>query len=78
MSQFRIICICQRATNITNCSQNGGYLITKQGAVKEHQGHTNKMDSESLENHVWICAHTNYLDQDVVLWAIWFLCSCGN
>ena len=52
MSQFRIICICQRTTNITNCSQNGGYLITKQGAVKEHQGHTNKMDSESLENHV--------------------------
>ena len=44
----------------------------------QHQDQTNEMDSEYLENYVWIYAHTNDLDQGVVLWDIWFLYSCGN
>ena len=68
-----------------NCAQEGASLISKQGAVKKknvylfkHQGHTNKMDSKYLENCVWIYAHASDLDQGVVLWGIWFLCSCDN
>ena len=59
MSQYRIISIRQRTTNIINCTQEGTSLITKQGAVKkknaylfQHQGHINKMDSKYLENYV--------------------------
>ena len=68
-----------------NCAQEGASLISKQRAVKkknaylcQHQGHTNKMDSEYLENYVWIYADASDLDQGVVLWGIWFLCSCDN
>ena len=68
-----------------NCAQEGASLISKQGAVKkknvclfQHQGHTNKMDSKYLENYVWIYAHASDLDQGLVLWGIWFLCSCDN
>ena len=57
MSQYRIIC--QTTIIIINCAQEGASLISKQGAVKkknaylfEHQGQTNKMDSEYLENYV--------------------------
>ena len=64
--QDQIISICQRTTNIINCAQQDASLITKQGAVKkknaylfQHQDHMNKMDSEYLENYVWICAHTS-------------------
>ena len=40
-----------------NCAQKGASLISKQKAVKKknaylHEGHTNKMDSEYLENYV--------------------------
>ena len=59
MSQYRIISICQRTINIFNCPQEGASLISKRGAVKkkmrnlfQNQGHTNKMDSEYLENYV--------------------------
>ena len=45
--------------HIINCAQESASLISKQGAVKkknaclfQHQGHTNKMDSEYLENYV--------------------------
>ena len=34
MSQYRIISICQRTTNIFNYAQEGESLISKQGAVK--------------------------------------------
>ena len=34
------------------------------------------IDSEYLENSVWICVHANGLG--VVLLDIWFLCSCGK
>ena len=68
-----------------NCTQDGASLINKERAVKkknayfcQHQGHTNKMDSEYLENYVWIYTHASDLGQGVVLWRIWFLCSCGN
>ena len=59
MSQYCITNISQRTINIINCAQEGASLITEQGAVKEKnanllqpQGHTNKMDSEYLENYV--------------------------
>ena len=59
MSQYRIISICQRTINISNCDQEGVSLICKQGTVKKKmricfhiKGHTNKMDSEYLENCV--------------------------
>ena len=52
-----------------NCTQEGASLISKRGAVKkkmrnlfQNQGHTNKMDSEYLENYVWIYAHASALD----------------
>ena len=68
-----------------NCAQEGTPLISKQRAVKkknaclcQHQGHTNKMDSEYLENYVWIYANAGDLDQGVVLWGIWFFFSCDN
>ena len=72
-----------RAINIINCAQETASLITEQGAVKEkmhiilfqHQGHMNKMDLEYLENYVWIYAHADF-NQNVVLWGIWFFCSC--
>ena len=54
-------------------AQEGASFITKQGAVKkkkdlfQHQGHANQMDSEYLENYVWIYAHTSDLDQGVVV-----------
>ena len=51
-----------------NCAQEGASLISKQRAVKkknaylcQHQGHTNKTDSEYLENYVWIYADANEL-----------------
>ena len=44
----------------------------------KRQGHTNKMDSEYLENYVWTYAHASDSDQGVVLWGIWLLCSCDN
>ena len=59
MSQYRIISICQRDINIINCAQDGASLITKERAVEkkneyliQHQGRTNKMDSEHLKNCV--------------------------
>ena len=59
MSQCRIISIYQRTINIINYAQEGAFLITKQEAEKkknvclfQYQGHTNKMDSEYLENYV--------------------------
>ena len=59
MSQYRVISICRRAISIINCAQKGASLISKQGAVKkknayffQHQGHTDKMDSEYFENYV--------------------------
>ena len=36
------------------------------------------MDLEYLESYVWIYAHASDLEQGVVLWVIWFLCSCDN
>ena len=57
MGRYRNIFICQRATNIINCAQELASLINKQGTTKnnvylfQHQGHTNKMDSEYLENY---------------------------
>ena len=57
-----------------NCTKEGAFLISKQRAVKkknaylcQHQGHTNRMDSEYLENYVWIYADASDLDQGVVL-----------
>ena len=35
MSQYCIICICQRAINIINGTQEGASLIAEQGTVKE-------------------------------------------
>ena len=66
-----------------NCAQKSASLISKQRAVKKknaylHEGHTNKMGSEYLENYVWIYVHASDLDQGVTLWGIWFLCSCDN
>ena len=60
MSQYRIISICQRTINIFNCAQECASLISIQRAVKkkknayllQHQGHSNKIDSEYLENYV--------------------------
>ena len=59
MSQNDFISVYQRTINIINCAQEGASLIIKQGIVKkkdgylfQHQGHTNKMDSEHLENYV--------------------------
>ena len=58
MSQHQIISIYKRTINIINCAQEGVSLICKQGEVKkknayllQHQGHTNKMGSEYLENY---------------------------
>ena len=93
MSQHRIISILsleslvywslELSISFINCAQEGASLmISKWRAVKEkmrqHQGHTNKMDSEYLENYVWIYADASDLDQGVVLWGIWFLCNCDN
>ena len=39
----------------------------KNAHLFQHQGHTNKMDSEYLENYVWIYAHASNLDEGVVL-----------
>ena len=68
-----------------NCTQEGASLISKEVAVKkenlylsQHQDHVNKMDSNYLENYVCIYAHASDWDQGVVLWGIWFLCSCDN
>ena len=30
------------------------------------------------ESYVYICAHTNDLDQGMVLWGFWFCNSCDN
>ena len=57
------------------CTQEGASLISKQGTVKkkkngylfQHQGHTNKMESEYLESYVWIYAYASDLNQVVVL-----------
>ena len=75
MSQYQIVSICQRDINIINCAQEGASFITKQRAVEkksvylmQHQGHTNKMDSEHLKNYVQIYTHKSDL----------FLCSCDN
>ena len=35
ISQYRIISVIQRTTNIINCAKEGASLITKQGAVKK-------------------------------------------
>ena len=59
MSQHQIISIYKRTINIINCAQEGVSLICKQREVKkkknayllQHQGHTNKMGSEYLENY---------------------------
>ena len=40
----------------------------KNAYLFQHQGHTNKMDSEYLENHVWISGHGNDLDHEIVFW----------
>ena len=69
--------ICQRTINIINCAQEGASK-EKNAYLFEHQGHRNKMDSEYLENYVWIYAHASDLDQGVVFWGIWFLCSSNN
>ena len=80
-----LVFVKELSISFINCAQEGASLISKQRAVKkknaylcQHQGHTNKMDSEYLENYVWIYAHASDLDQGVVLWGIWFLCSCDN
>ena len=59
----------EQSISFINCAQEGASLISKQRAVKkknaylcQHQGHTNKMDSEYLENYVWIYAHASALD----------------
>ena len=80
MSQYRIISICKKTNkslSFINCTQEGASLISKRGAVKkkmrnlfQNQGHTNKMDSEYLENYVWIYAHASDLGESVVLWGI--------
>ena len=44
----------------------------------QHQDHINKIDSECLENYGLIYVHENELDQGVVFWGIWFLCTCDN
>ena len=56
-TRIRVVSICQRTINIINCAQEGASLITKEGVVKkknanlfQHQGHTNKMDSDYYEN----------------------------
>ena len=61
MSQHQIISIYKRTINIIKCAQEGVSLICKQREVKkkkkknayllQHQGHTNKMGSEYLENY---------------------------
>ena len=33
----------------------------------QYQGRMNKIDSEYLENYVWIYAHANHLNQGVIL-----------
>ena len=78
-----LVYVKELSISFINCAQEGASLISKQRAVKkknaylcQHQGHTNKMDSEYLENYVWIYADAN--DLGVVLWGIWFLCSCDN
>ena len=38
----------------------------------------NKEDSEYLGNYVWIYPHASDVDQDMVLWGIWFLYSWDN
>ena len=45
MSQTRIIGFCQRTVNIINCTQEVTYLF-------QHQGFTNKMNTEYLENYI--------------------------
>ena len=35
MTQYQVICICQRTINIINCAEECASLITKQGAVKK-------------------------------------------
>ena len=70
----------EQSISFINCAQEGASLISKQRAVKtlkkknaylcQHQGHTNKMDSEYLENYVWIYAQARDLDQGVALWGI--------
>ena len=80
-----LVLVKELSISFINCAQEGTSLISKQGAVKkknmylfQHQGHTSKMDSKYLENYVWIYAQVIDLDQGVVLWGIWFLCSCDN
>ena len=80
-----LVYVKELSISFINCAQEGASLISKQGAVKkknvylfQHQGHTNKMDSKYLENYVWIYAHASDLNQGVVLWGIWFLCSYDN
>ena len=50
----------------------------KNAYLFQHQGHMNKMDSEYLENYVSIYDHANGLNQGVILWGTWFLCSWCN
>ena len=50
----------------------------KNAYLFQDQGHKNKMDLKYLESNVWIYAHASDLDQDVVLWGIWFLCIYNN
>ena len=56
------------STSFINCAQEGASLISKQRPVKrknaylrQHQDHTNKMDSECFENYVWIYADASEL-----------------
>ena len=58
-------------------------MITKQGAVSTWRTHTKKMDSEYLENYVWICGHANYLDQGRTVQKMnfpikYFFSKCGH
>ena len=79
-----LVYVKELSISFINCAQEGAYLIGKQWAVKKTgvfvstSRHTNKMDSKYLENYVWIYAYASDLDQGVVLWGIWFLCSCDN
>ena len=56
------------AISFINCAQEGASLISKQRAVKKKMRIcfnikvTNKMDSEYLENYVWIYADASVLD----------------
>ena len=42
----------------------------KNAYLFQYQAHTKKMDSEYLENYVWIYAQASDLDQGVALWGI--------